>query len=920
MISGEPLTPPEVLEPQDVGADYVVLEWIPIPDPPELFDHYEIHFSTDFNKINNPDYTTLYAEDPEQHNTTHPGENKVMRVEGLNASTTYYFRVGAVDIFNRMSYEPYPREATTKECNEGENRSCGVSNVGICELGDETCIDGKWSGICIGAVYEEDESTYILSCNGLDDDCDGMTDEDDGLQWFNNPEWPNGITPMSRPCNSSPILGECRGGEQYCIDGDWEEQCRDEIGPQPEVCDGFDNDCNGIVDDVNGLTSIESTQCACYDRITFPGELLEKCNGIDDDCDGVIEETQCACYDNTYEVGELEEICNGIDDDCNGDEFGYDFFLSIDDPWQEGGENVDETNYLERPCGFGNCSGGEYECNQYGNGTICSTIGGSQNLAVTEICDGFDNDCDSSIDEGCPCTVGEIYECGFSVGICVPGYQECIQEGGSSYLGECIGGVMPEPEICGDGLDNNCNEIIDDIPWCGCYGGALPSEEVCNGMDDNCDNVIDNIGWADSVEDSKCMCFGGLIKKGEREEVCNDVDDDCNEVIDDPWKYEGEEATVLDYLGLACGYEDSRCFGGKYVCSRDGEYTVCDTMSKDGIGESDDFREEETCNAIDDDCDGTIDDIKGFMSIEETHCGCFDGNLPISEFCNKMDDDCNGKIDEDLLCLCLEGQIKPCGSNIGICTLGHRVCVNGEWGECIGGVRPREENCNRLDDNCDGVVDNVDDGYSVEATRCGCFNNRQPEMEECDGIDNDCNGEIDDDIDCSCEEGETRACGSNVGECSPGQRSCVNGRWGECTGGILPQQEVCDGLDNDCDGIIDNVNGGNSIGSTRCACYNRFAMPGTQSEICNDIDDDCDGKVDEGCAEKEPSHCSNKIKDGDEEGVDCGGSCFTPCFVMPSINTWLLVFAILVAVIAIFGIFFSSFWKKGTKSLFERTK
>ena len=57
---------------------------------------------------------------------------------------------------------------------------------------------------------------------------------------------------------------------------------------------------------------------------------------------------------------------------------------------------------------------------------------------------------------------------------------------------------------------------------------------------------------------------------------------------------------------------------------------------------------------------------------------------------------------------------------------------------------------------------------------------------------------------CECTAGKTRPCGSNVGACKQGFQECTrDGVWGECTGGIEPTEEVCDGRDNDCDGRTD---------------------------------------------------------------------------------------------------------------------
>jgi tellurite resistance protein TehA-like permease len=56
---------------------------------------------------------------------------------------------------------------------------------------------------------------------------------------------------------------------------------------------------------------------------------------------------------------------------------------------------------------------------------------------------------------------------------------------------------------------------------------------------------------------------------------------------------------------------------------------------------------------------------------------------------------------------CREGDRRVCGSDVGACESGRSVCKEGEWGECEGGVGPKDsETCgNSLDDNCDGAVD-----------------------------------------------------------------------------------------------------------------------------------------------------------------------------------------------------------------------
>ena len=315
-------------------------------------------------------------------------------------------------------------------------------------------------------------------------------------------------------------------------------------------------------------------------------------------------------------------------------------------------------------------------------------------------------------------------------------------------------------------------------------------------------------------------------------EVCNGLDDDCDGQVDE------------EIAPAACGTDVGECSAGTAVCTNGS--LVC----QNAVGPV-----AETCNGLDDDCDGTVDNIAPDVcgaNVGECSAGtmqCVNGAPtcvvvvgPTDEVCDGLDNDCNGLIDDNITSV-------TCGSDVGECQSGMTECVNGNLA-CTGRVGPVEESCNGLDDDCDGLVDN---GVVFDPSACGsdvgecsagtlgcsggspvCIGSVLPLEEVCDGLDNDCNGLTDDGI-------QSVACGSDVGECQSGMSACQNGTT-VCVGRVDPTGEVCDGLDNDCNGLVDD-GVPNCVNGTNVTCT-------PTAETCNGLDDDCDGLVDEDFANK----------------------------------------------------------------------
>ncbi|MBL8618246.1 MAG: hypothetical protein JNM72_21715 [Deltaproteobacteria bacterium] len=357
-------------------------------------------------------------------------------------------------------------------------------------------------------------------CDGVDQDCDGVIDEDLTAVWYADADGDGFGDPLSTTDDCDPEAGWVPEA------GDCDDADASTAPGAEELCDERDNDCDGEVDE-----GVSTTWYADRDGDSW-GTLAETVEACAPPA-GYADRTGDCADDDAAVSPSAAEVCDGQDNDCDGD-IDEDGLLS----WYADGDGDGygagaSTLACEAPLGAVSTDGD------------CDDVVFAINPGASEVCDGDDNDCDGAVDDADP-SLDLRTATAWSIDGDGDGY------GAGAATRACdapLGGVA---------RDGDCDDSAADV-----NPGA---DEVCNSIDDDCDGLADDAdpsldlgtattwvtdadgdGWGASggAATSSCSAPSGTASRrgdcddGDRlvnpsaAETCDGYDDDCDGAADE---------------------------------------------------------------------------------------------------------------------------------------------------------------------------------------------------------------------------------------------------------------------------------------------------------------------------------------------------------------------------------------------------
>jgi hypothetical protein len=750
---------------------------------------------------------------------------------------------------------------------------CVTGFQGVCASGRDTCVEGNVQCVAVASPTEE-------VCDGLDNDCDGEIDNDptDLSTWYPDADG-------DRFGSTTGALQSCSAPVGYLPDAVDCDDTRATSNPSAtELCDGFDNDCDGEIDEALLLTWYRD---ADGDRFGDADDVVQACTAPEGYVGAASD-----CNDNRSDANpSATELCDSIDNDCDGD---------VDEdgrtPWYR---DADAD-------GFGDAADSVLQCGApegyVGNDDDCDDSRLTSSPISPELCNGLDDNCNGSTDEpaATDALVWFIDADNDTFGAATTTERACTQPTGfvslSTDCDDTRADVNPDAtEVC-NLRDDNCNAATDepsaaDAPtWFldgdrDTFGDASTPLVACNAP---AGYIADN----SDCDDTRALSFPGAT------ELCNGFDDNCDGTAD-------EDTAVDADIWYADGDDD--LFGDNDTtaisCVAPAGY-VADNSDCDDLNGLINPIADEVCDSIDNNCNGSVDepsaidasvwyadadtDTFGNPASSQRAClqpagfvanalDCRDDlgsvNPSATELCNSLDDNCDGSTDEnsaaDAPTWYFDGDSDTWGGATSTRSCSVPANYVNRTGDCNDGnsaISPgATETCNGIDDNCAGGIDegspanasnwyrdadgdgfgNPGDivrlcaqpgGYVSNASDCndGNFGIRPGAPEVCDNIDANCNGlgdepytawYVDSDGDGVGAGGAIFAC-SNPGGRVTGGNDCDDSNFRRTPG----RAETCDGLDNNCDGTFNAIDRRGRIVEYDSSCRNFGG--GNSNDLC----------------------------------------------------------------------------------------
>ena len=519
---------------------------------------------------------------------------------------------------------------------------------------------------------DDDDAVYpgaIEACNGEDDDCDAVlpadeldADSDGVIACADCDDGDATVFPGNlEVCDGGGLDNDCDASTDDDVDGDGDGDsacdgdCDDTAASiyvgATEACNGLDDDCNGSADadvagevDGDGDGVLSCGDCDDTEAAVFPGNL-EVCDNLDNDCDSTTDETQdgdwdgsspctggdCDDTDGTVFVG-ATELCDGQDNDCDGvlpaDE------IDVDGDGSVACADCDDADAANYPGNSELCDGQDNDCDALTSealdidGDLVSACGGDCDESeitvypgAPELCDTLDNDCNAATDEALDGDGDGLSSCD---GDCDDGDAAILPGAAEACDGEdsdCDGGPgVDEVDVDLDGVlscDGDCDD--DDAS----VAPGLPEE--CDGIDNNC---VDGIGdeELDADDDGLSPCEGDCDDTSAAslpggDEICDGLDNDCDTVIPadeadadgDQWRLCDDDCDDAEAAANPGGTEDTA-----ELCA-DAIDNDCDGDIDEADGDCDNAGDDDDSAGDDDDASGDDDDSS---APSEEGCQC----------------------------------------------------------------------------------------------------------------------------------------------------------------------------------------------------------------------------------------------------------------------------------------------------------